>query len=278
MPDHAVDEADRARGLARQADGLILASPRSQVEQLHELNRQARIVFANREVEGAVSVVIDESEGMNEAVQYLVSLGHRSICYLAGPSRSWSNRMRREAIVAACERHSAELIELGPFEPQIQAGMRAADLIQFRGATAAIAYDDMIALGVMARLAECGIQVGREISVIGIDDSPLSEVAYPLLTTIHLPGAQLGWTAVDLLLDLIGPDGSDGDVRPAGTTHKLEMEKAAASADTDGQLSSVRHIWIGFLVLIQCTHPEDSVFAMHHDLVFRPEVIQHHDR
>ncbi|OKI54849.1 LacI family transcriptional regulator [Micromonospora sp. CB01531] len=209
--ERAVDELDRARTLDKQADGLILASPRTDAAQLREIAENSQTVFANREVDGAASVVIDESEGMNEAVQYLVSLGHRSICYLSGPSRSWSNLQRREAINAACVANEAELIELGPFEPQIQAGMRAADVVQFKGATAVIAYDDMIALGVMARLAERGVQVGREISVIGIDDSPLSEVAYPLLTTIHLPGAELGATAVDLLLEQLDSAATDSE-------------------------------------------------------------------
>ncbi|QFY05792.1 LacI family DNA-binding transcriptional regulator [Nonomuraea phyllanthi] len=216
--ERAADEPDRARVLAEQADGLILASPRADDGRLREIARSSPVafanreiarsspvVFANREVDGAAGVVIDEYAGMNEAVQYLVSLGHRSICYLSGPGRSWSDQRRREAIGAACRAHGAELTELGPFEPQIQAGMRAADVIRFRGATAAIAYDDMIALGLVARLAERRVKVGREISVIGIDCGPLSEAAHPMLTTVHLPGAELGALAVDLLLDRLDP-------------------------------------------------------------------------
>jgi DNA-binding LacI/PurR family transcriptional regulator len=206
--EHAADEIDRARSLGKQADGLILASPRTPADDLRELSRHTHVVFANREVEGAPSVVIDEAEGMDEAVQHLVSLGHRSICYLSGPRRSWSNRQRREAVAAACQTHGAELTEIGPFEAQIQAGMRAADVIRSAGATAAIAYDDMIAVGVMTRLSEIGLQVGRDISVIGVDDSPMSQVAYPMLTSIHVPGAELGVTAVDLLLARIAGDES----------------------------------------------------------------------
>ncbi len=69
--------------------------------------------------------------------------------------------------------------------------------------TAVIAYDDLIALGLIARLTERGVVVGQGISVIGIDDSPMSGMAYPSLTSIHVPGAEAGTAAVDLLLSLL---------------------------------------------------------------------------
>ncbi|MCL2729067.1 MAG: LacI family transcriptional regulator [Actinomycetia bacterium] len=219
--EHAADEIDRARSLGKQADGLILASPRTSVEGLRRLAEGAPVVFANREVEGAPSVVIDEAEGMSQAVEHLVRLGHRRICYLSGPRRSWSNKQRHDAVVAASKEFGADLLELGPFEPQIQAGMRAADVLQSAGATAAIAYDDLIALGVMARLSEQGMLVGREVSVIGIDDSPMSQAAYPMLTSIHVPGVELGTTAVDLLLAQLQDDeGPESDEAPG--TLRLE--------------------------------------------------------
>lgn len=203
--ERAADEVDRARTLGGRADGLILAAPRTDDARLREIAGSLPVALAGREVEGVAGVAIDEFTGMNEAVQYLVSLGHRGICYLSGPSRSWSDRRRRAAIGAACRAHGAELIELGPFEPQVQAGMRAADMIRFRGASAAVAYDDMIALGVIARLAERRVQVGREISVIGVDCGALPGAAYPTLTTVHLPAAEIGALAVDLLLDQLDP-------------------------------------------------------------------------
>jgi LacI family transcriptional regulator len=199
--EHASDELERARVLGKQVDGLILVSPRTREERLSEFVQLAPVVFVNRRVEGAPSVIIDNSDGIDQAVQHLTALGHRRICYLSGPRRSWSNQQRRASLAAACTAYGAELSEFGPFEPQMQAGVRAADLVRASGATAVIAYDDLIALGLMARLAEHRLQVGRDISVIGIDDSPMSDLAYPTLTSIHVPGAEAGSVAVDLLLD-----------------------------------------------------------------------------
>lgn len=199
--ENASDELERARVMSRQVDGLILVSPRTRDERLGEFIRGAPVVFVNRRVEGAPSVIVENSDGIDQAVQHLIALGHRSICYLGGPRRSWSNQQRRAAMTAACTKYGADLTEFGPFEPQVQAGARAADLVRTSKTTAVIAYDDLIALGLMARLAEHQLRAGRDFSVIGIDDSPMSGAAYPTLTSIHVPGAEAGSVAVDLLLD-----------------------------------------------------------------------------
>ncbi|WP_420113533.1 LacI family DNA-binding transcriptional regulator [Pseudactinotalea sp.] len=202
VDEHPADEIKRARIMRKRVDGLIVVSPRTPAENLSQLVELAPIVFVNREVPGATSVLVDASEGIQEAVEHLASLGHTRIGYLNGPRRSWSNGQRRTAVQAACADLGIELVELGPFEPQIQAGVRAADLVHSKDLTAVIAYDDLIALGLMARMTERGVKVGPDISVIGIDDSPMSGMAYPTLTSIHVPGSRSGMTAVDLVLDL----------------------------------------------------------------------------
>lgn len=206
--EHASDEIPRARTLSRQVDGLIIASPRTPDNRLHEFLELGKVVFVNRQVDGAACVTIENADGIREAVEHLAALGHRSIAYLNGPRRSWSNRQRRNSMVAACKAFHVELVEYGPFEPQVEAGVRAADLVQAGESTAAVAYDDLIALGVMARLAERGLRVGQDMSVIGIDDSPMSGLAYPTLTSIHVPNAEAGRAAVDMLLGILDEDGT----------------------------------------------------------------------
>ncbi|RIQ23834.1 LacI family DNA-binding transcriptional regulator [Jiangella rhizosphaerae] len=202
VDEHPSDEIQRARVMRKRVDGLVVVSPRTPDDRLDQLAELRPIVFVNREVKGAASVIIEDSEGMREAVEHLTALGHRRIGYLNGPRRSWSNTQRQNAVREACAAHGVDLVEFGPFEPQIQAGVRAADLVHASDVTAVIAYDDMIALGLMARLNERGVRVGPDISVIGIDDSPMSGMAYPTLTSIHVPGSEAGARAVDIVLDL----------------------------------------------------------------------------
>lgn len=217
VDEYGSDEIQRAKVMHPRVAGLIVASPRTRDERLAELAALQPIVFINREVPGAAGVLIENSEGMREAVEHFTALGHRRVGYLGGPRRSWSNLQRQHAVRQACIGQGVELVEFGPFEPQIQAGVRAADLVHAARITAVIAYDEMIALGLMTRLNERGVRAGRDISVIGIDDSPMSGMAYPTLTSIHVPGAEAGAAAVDLVLDL-------ADAAMASTTPLIHLE------------------------------------------------------
>lgn len=207
VDEHAVDEIFRARMLQPRVDGLIIVSPRSSDEVLKEIAATMRTVFVHRLVEGAANVVIDDSTGIGEAVEHLAALGHRRLAYLNGPNRSWSNVRRRIAVREACAAHSVDLVEFGPFEPQMQAGARAADLVVATDITGVIAYDDLIAIGLMVRLNERGIRPGADLSILGIDNSPMAAISYPPLTSVDVPGSAAGAIAVDVLLDSVGePD------------------------------------------------------------------------
>lgn len=222
IDEHPADELRRATQLLSQVDGLIVVSARTPQDQFHKLVAMQPIVLVNRDWPGVASVNIENGAGIVDAVEHLVALGHRRLCYLNGPRRSWSNQQRQSAVRAACERVGVELVEFGPFEPQIQAGMRAADLVCASALTAVIAYDDLVALGVMTRLNERGIQVGTQISVIGMDDSPMSGMVHPSLTSIQVPGAEAGMTAVDTLIDLITAQEEGRDLEPLLISNRLE--------------------------------------------------------
>lgn len=232
VDEHPADEIKRARIMRKRVDGLIVVSPRTPADAISQLVELHPIVFVNREVPGATSVLVDASEGVQEAVEHLASLGHNRIGYLNGPRRSWSNEQRRTAVRAACTELDIELVELGPFEPQIQAGVRAADLVHSKRLTAVIAYDDLIALGLMARMTERGVKVGPDISVIGIDDSPMSGMAYPTLTSIHVPGSRSGMTAVDLVLDMADHPGEEIEPQVVQLETRLIIRGSTAPAPT----------------------------------------------
>ena len=237
VDEHAVDEIDRARNLAKRVDGLIMVSPRTASAHLAGLRDIPNIVFVNREVEGASFVLIDDGDGMVQAVEHLHALGHRNIAYLNGPKRSWSNVLRQSAIESACARLGMTLSEFGPFEAQIQAGARAADLVYASAVTAVIAYDDLIALGVMARLTERGLRIGRDMSVIGVDDSPMSGMAYPTLTSVHVPGAEVGVAAVDIILEQLSTPGKHEPQIVELETHLIVRSSTSVPHPRDGSVA-----------------------------------------
>jgi DNA-binding LacI/PurR family transcriptional regulator len=104
---------------------------------------------------------------------------------------------------AACAAASLDLIPVGHFPPSFEGGVAAADQVIASGATAVIAYNDLIALGVMSRVHARGLRVPEDLNVIGIDDIPMSAMSNPALTTVAFPKEAAGRAAVGLLLSLI---------------------------------------------------------------------------
>jgi DNA-binding LacI/PurR family transcriptional regulator len=196
------DERTQARAMAKQVDGLILASPREPQDQLREILRSTPVVVINRRIDGVPAVLTSPDEGLAQAVGHLVALGHTDVLYLAGPQHAYSNGVRRLALQRACREQNVALREVGPFEPHFESGLRAAGPVLARGAQAVIAYNDQIALGLMSRLSARGCQVGSDVSVIGIDDTWIARLANPPLTTVHVPAAAAGTAAVRLLIGL----------------------------------------------------------------------------
>lgn len=201
------DEFPLVRGMAAQVDGLVLASPRMAETEIVKARELLPLVVINREIAGVPSVVLSSETGMAQAVEHLATLGHSQLVYLSGPEASFTTIDRRESLLAAAARLGVDVLQLGPFEPRYASGLRAADLVLATGRSAVIAYNDLIALGVMTQLAERSVEVGTDISVIGFDDTWLASIARPALTTVRIPVAAAGVTAVRSLAEAIAGAG-----------------------------------------------------------------------
>jgi DNA-binding LacI/PurR family transcriptional regulator len=221
--EHADDELALVRAMAKQVDGLILASPRVGEDDLRQLLDGTPTVVINRRLDGIPAVITTAQQGLTQAVEHLVALGHRHVVYLAGPQHAYSNQRREQALAVACRAHGVELSELGPFEPHFESGVRAGDLVLAQQASAVVAYNDQIALGLLARLAERGCRVGPDLSVVGIDDTWLARMASPALTTVRVPADAAGAAAVRLMLDVLAGSA-------AGTPVELPTELVVRSS------------------------------------------------
>jgi DNA-binding LacI/PurR family transcriptional regulator len=197
--EHPAEELALARAMSKQVDGLVLASSRLSDGQIRELNGLAPVVLISRSVEGIPAVLTPPMEGLRQAVEHLRALGHEELVYLTGPAEFYSNKERTRALRQVCRKHGIPLREVGPFQPKFEAGVRAADLVLAQLATAVVAFNDQIALGLMNRLTERGYKVGTDISVVGIDDSWIARMVSPSLTTIRVPADVAGTEAVRLL-------------------------------------------------------------------------------
>lgn len=195
----AAVEADLVRALAKQVDGIVLCSPRMSEDDLRSVTGETPLVLLARRVARLPSVTIDNVGGMRQAIAHLTALGHRRVAYVAGPRNAWSNRERLRGLRAVTADAEVELVEIGNFMPQFEGGVAAADLVLAAATTAVIAYNDVVALGLLSRFSARGVRVPGDISVVGCDDIALSAMSNPSLTTVALPKEQLGRAGVDLL-------------------------------------------------------------------------------
>lgn len=207
-------EVGLVRALAKQVDGMILCSPRASLDELVGFAAETRVVLVNRVAADIGSVTFDNTDGMRQAVGHLAALGHRRIAWVGGPATSWSEGERARGLTEAAAAAGLEVIKIGHFPPHYDGGFAAADQVVASGATAVVAYNDLVAIGLMARLDARGISVPEDFSVVGIDDIAMSRMARPALTTVSLPKQQAGRVAVELLLALLDdPDGVAGPSR-----------------------------------------------------------------
>lgn len=202
-------EAEPVRQMGPLVEGIVLCSPRMSDEALAELGGGPEILLVNRESAHLRSVVIDNQDGMRQALRHLHALGHRRVAYAGGLSGSWSDGERRHGLeLARTEVPEVEIVPLGHFTATFAGGVAAADLVLAAGATAVIAYNDLVALGILDRLRARGVDVPGEVSVVGFDDVPAATQVSPSVTTVSAPLALLGHTAVDRLLDRPARDSS----------------------------------------------------------------------
>lgn len=202
------------KAIAQKSAGLILASPRLDDDTLQTAVDDTKIVTINRTIRNDPHVLVDVTTGMHQAVSHLAALGHKKIGYLGGPPHSRSDQLIKETLTRTCKKLGIDFQVIGQVSPNHRGGYSAGDLIRPSGVTAVIAHNDLIAIGLMARLTERGVRVPKDISVIGTDDIPFSSILNPSLTTVSINRHTIAQSAIDLLLSTI-----DGIEPPSRSLH-----------------------------------------------------------
>ncbi|WP_342358604.1 LacI family DNA-binding transcriptional regulator [Terrarubrum flagellatum] len=185
-----------------QVEGVVLASSRLDDAQIRRHAERKPLVLINRDVAGIPRVLIDSASGVRAAVEHLAGLGHRHIVYVSGPAASWSNRQRRQALRQACTAAKLTASAVAAQRPTFEAGLKSAKAVAATGATAAVAFDEVVAQGLLAGLSGIGIDVPGRFSVVGCDDV-IGATTSPPMTTVSNRSAEAGEAAMALLLDVL---------------------------------------------------------------------------
>lgn len=210
-------ELGLVKSLAKQVDGVILCSPRMSPGQLREAATVSPTVLVNRRARQIPAVIFDNGDGMRQVLAHLAQLGHEHVGFAGGPRSSWSSAERLRGLHEVSGQLGVRLVELGHFAPTFDGGRAAVEGALLSGVTAVLAYNDLVAVGLCRALAERGVDVPADLSVVGIDDIHLAGMVQPALTTLALPTRTAGRAAVDLLVQLLAQQ------QPSGRTPQVEV-------------------------------------------------------
>ncbi|GGU90552.1 HTH-type transcriptional regulator MalR [Streptomyces litmocidini] len=151
----------------------------------------------------------DDRAAMRLAVTHLAALGHTRIGLAVGPKRFVPVLRKIEGFqqgmaerFGLSSEESEELIQHSLYT--LEGGQAAAGALLSRGCTAVVCASDMMALGAIRAARQQGLDVPRDVSVVGFDDSPLIAFTDPPLTTIRQPVQAMGQAAVRALLEEVG--------------------------------------------------------------------------
>lgn len=204
------DRADEIVRLLRSTalDGVVLAPPASDNLKILAGLTSAGIRFGRiaptHSLEVGPSNIIDDVAASREIAEHLIALGHRKIAIILGdpthPASAARTRGYGEAFAAAGIAISPDHIEQGLFTRE--SGYVAAQSLFDKGLspTAILAQNDDMAVGALMAARERGLRVPEDLSIAGFDDSEVSRITWPTITTVRQPVFEMAATAADMVI------------------------------------------------------------------------------
>ena len=192
-------------------DGLIVFAPLRHEERsryLQELGAQGHPILFIATGEREPMISVDNEAGIRQAVAHMVEHGHRRIGFIAGdPNDKGDSQIRLHSYHLAMRDFGLEidsgLIIQGwhTFSEGYEATRKLID--SGSKFTALVASDDNSATGAMKAIRDAGLQIPRDIAIIGFDDQPDAVAQVPPLASIHVPLTLIGEQALTLMFDHI---------------------------------------------------------------------------
>ena len=196
--------------LRREINGVMLTRVSDEskiVTKIVERNLPIVVIDRAFEHESVSNVVLDNYRAGCLAAEHLLGLGHRQVACITGPLKIGLARERLKGFQTTLARAGVNLppehLHEGNF--LYESGIQGVRAMRERGAsfTALWAGNDLMGVGALRALAEAGLRVPADVSVLGMDDIEIAEMATPPLTTIHYPIKELVDRAMDLLISQI---------------------------------------------------------------------------
>ncbi|WP_150307325.1 LacI family DNA-binding transcriptional regulator [Planctomonas psychrotolerans] len=236
------EESLLAGELRRSSDAIVLCAPRMPADRLLEVMPSlAPAVVINRDDPrlAAPTLSADYEAGIRPLAEHLYDLGHRRLAYLEGNPHSSSNTSRLRGLDAFCADHPDVSLDRLPGGVAFEHGYAAADAVLASSATGVLAFNDLVAMGLLAAMHERGVAVPQDLSITGFDDITFARYTTPALTTASVPDVELGEQAWVRLHALLVGDAPADDVRVLprlevrGSTGPAPTRASGAAASSD---------------------------------------------
>lgn len=228
------------RMIERRVDGVAILTFGMEEALLDDLRlRKVPLVFVDvgPDVPRVSNIRVDYLNGIRQAVQHLAALRHKAIAFIAGPAQLKSALARKEAFRQSMTEIGLdvppEMIVTG--DHTMAGGMRAlSELMKLsKSPSAVICSNDMTAIGVMREAYDLGINVPRDVSVIGFDDIRLSEFITPPLTTVQMSQTELARIAFQALIGEAANDTPSEHRKEYNLNTSLVLRRSTAMARAD---------------------------------------------
>ncbi len=195
--------------LEKNVDGMLLMKPKVSAESIATIQKQCPLVLMDTDTDcfDCNIVNVDDYNGVRSAVIAAHSLGHRRIAFISGLQDSYSSGRRLNAFKDTVSELGCalnpEFIQQGDFTSESGRRLARKLLSLTERPTVIITANDMMAIGVISGAGEAGLQIPRDLSVIGYDDVQYAQCSYPQLTTVWYPKYEMGEEAVNMLVEAI---------------------------------------------------------------------------
>lgn len=226
--------------IQRQVDAVIFASASNRVVRTPRALDPARTVLLDAFDPAAPvpSIVPDEMDIAATAVRFLMDAGHRSIVHLTVEGDGPAVRGRERGYLQTMDESGLTplVVRAAGLSGDTAAGYAAATRMLVGGPppTAVFAFNDQMAMGVYQAATEHGLRIGRDLSVVGVDDLQLIAAALrPGLTTVALPHEEMGRAAVRRALERIGA------LEPVGGPDQARIERLRGDLVERGSVGAI---------------------------------------
>jgi LacI family transcriptional regulator len=218
---------------AQRCDAILLYSRQLSEVQLLELQQQypSPLVILNRRLHHPQlhSFGLDQTQIAQLAMQHLLNLGHRHIACITSPLVSETGKIRYQVYQQALHEQGIELNSSLVIEGDntLLGGYQAMQQLLQQGISmsAVFACNDDMALGAMRAMHEHGINVPKQVSLIGIDNEPAAAFAIPSLSSVSLPIGELTQQAISLAVEI-------ANKKPQDAQHRLYQGSLIAREST----------------------------------------------